>query len=250
MEQIKSHNLNWDHYAHGYSSDIESQMDDFHRNAWVKLFSEYMDKNLPLDILDVGTGPGFFPMILGEQGHRVTGIDFSASMLREAEKNTKKRAVSCTLLQMDAAQLSFSDASFDFVVCRNMAYSLAEPELAYSEWIRVLRQNGTLLVFDANWFHFLFDTEEKAKIDEFLEDYHAQVGKVHETYEKERELFFDHISIRPLSRVKRPDWDCSFLESLGANVTLDSTVGNRVHTSLEVYTHTPTPLFLIEAIKK
>jgi ubiquinone/menaquinone biosynthesis C-methylase UbiE len=249
MEQVKSRNLNWDEYADGYSAKIQKQMDDFHRNAWGELLRAHMDKNCPLDVLDVGTGPGFFPMILSAEGHRVTGIDFSASMLKEATKNKAKQAVSCVFLQMDAAQLKFADKSFDLVICRNVTYSLAEPELAYREWMRVLRPNGKLLIFDANWFHFLFNPEEKRKIDAFLDEYHEITGKLHETYEKEVELFFDHVITRPLSRVKRPDWDCCFLESLGAQVTSDSTVGKRVYTEREVYFHTPTPLFLIEAIK-
>ena len=43
-----------------------------------------------LRILDIGTGPGFFPMILAEAGYHVTAIDYTPGMLEKAAENAAK----------------------------------------------------------------------------------------------------------------------------------------------------------------
>lgn len=37
-------------------------------------------------ILDIGTGPGFFSIILAEAGYQVTAVDYTEAMLEEAKK--------------------------------------------------------------------------------------------------------------------------------------------------------------------
>ena len=114
-----------------------------------------------MKILDVGTGPGFFPVILARAGYAVTAVDYTPGMLKKAGENLKKyagdRAGEVTLLRMDAQDLSFADETFDVVLLRNLTWNLENPEQAYRKWYCVLKPGGILLNFDANWYGYLYD---------------------------------------------------------------------------------------------
>ena len=84
-------------------------------------------------VLDVGTGPGFFAILLAELGYQVTAVDYTASMLDEARRNAGALASRICFRQMNAEELSFEAASFDVVVTRNVTWNLHEPEKAYAQ---------------------------------------------------------------------------------------------------------------------
>lgn len=130
-----------------------------------------------MKILDIGTGPGFFPMILSEAGYTVTAVDYTEEMLEKAKENlgkyTKYGLERVTLQRMDAQNLEFADETFDVVISRNLTWNLEKPEQAYQEWMRVLKPGGVLLNFDANWYGYLYDEEKK-------EAYEADRKKVEE----------------------------------------------------------------------
>ena len=44
-----------------------------------------------MNILDVGTGPGFFAIILTLAGHNVVGIDITEEMIQRAKVNAQRR---------------------------------------------------------------------------------------------------------------------------------------------------------------
>ena len=112
-----------------------------------------------LYVLDIGTGPGFFAILLSEMGFCVTAVDLTPAMLDEARRNAGRLAEKIRFLEMNAEQLDFPDDSFDVIVSRNLTWNLPHPEKAYAEWSRVLRPGGLLLNFDANWYSYLFDSE-------------------------------------------------------------------------------------------
>ena len=82
-------------------------------------------------------------------------------------------------MKMDAQNLDFKPESFDIIVSRNLTWNLEKPQQAYSEWLKVLKPNGTLLIFDANWYAFLqneslekeFEKKRQKAVEEKLEDY-------------------------------------------------------------------------------
>ena len=57
-------------------------------NGGRKLWWDILAANLPegehLRVLDVGTGPGFFAILLAEMGHAVTAVDYTPAMLEDA----------------------------------------------------------------------------------------------------------------------------------------------------------------------
>lgn len=242
--------LNWDLYAGNYSAWIAKQLTSFRRDAWLSELCRALGEEKNKKVLDVGTGPGFFPIILSEAGYQITGIDSSEQMITVAANNLSSYGIHAKLLQMNAEDLQFSDGSFDAVIARNITYALSEPEKAYSEWLRVLKKGGKLLIYDHNWFYFLCNEADKLVVMDFLEKFHLKTGKAHETYEIEVEQFYEHIISRPMTHRKRPEWDVDFFSLQGIkNVSVDFNSTKKMFTEYELYENSPTPMFVLEIIK-
>lgn len=130
--------------------------------------------NRPLDVLDVGTGTGFVALILAEMGHRVTGIDWSTTMLAQAEAKAREAGLKITLRQGDAESLPFPDGCFDAVVARHLLWTLAEPRRALTEWYRVLKPQGRVLADfsrrrrETTGHHYPVEVEEKLPLNRDL----------------------------------------------------------------------------------
>lgn len=130
-------------HAHGIQTAEE-------RQAWTQLFRD-MNLQVPLDVLDVGCGTGEMSMVLGEMGHRVTGIDLSTGMLEIARRKASRKGYPISFLHGDAEALTFADHSFDLVINRHLLWTLPDPGKALGEWRRILRPGGTLAVIDGLW---------------------------------------------------------------------------------------------------
>ena len=156
LEEIQNY---WNHRNTGYSKVNQKELEGIQRERWKEQFKRLLFANRNLKVLDIGTGPGFFTIILEELGYTaITGIDISNKMLEVAKKNIQqygKENSSIQLIQMDAQNLEFDSESFDIIVSRNVTWNLEKPQQAYSEWLRVLKPNGALFIFDANWYAFL-----------------------------------------------------------------------------------------------
>lgn len=156
LEEIQHY---WNHRYSGYSKVNQKELEGIQRERWKKQFERLLPANKNLKVLDIGTGPGFFTIILEELGYtNIMGIDVSEKMLEVAKENIQKYGKnnsSIQLIQMDAQKLEFKSETFDIIVSRNLTWNLEKPQQAYSEWLRVLKPNGALFIFDANWYAFL-----------------------------------------------------------------------------------------------
>ena len=120
-----------------------------------QLWQDEIIANLPdkehLKILDVGCGPGFFSVILSSLGHDVIGIDLTESMIQKADEIADILDYDIDFRVMNAQELDFGDEEFDVVISRNLTWTLPDIEKAYKEWYRVLKKDGVLLNFDADY---------------------------------------------------------------------------------------------------
>ncbi|MGN0098175.1 MAG: class I SAM-dependent methyltransferase [Candidatus Methanomethylophilaceae archaeon] len=184
----------------------------------MNIINSHLDSDGPLKVLDVGTGPGFFPVILGREGHKVTAVDCTQAMLDEAAANCKAVGVEAEFFRMDAQNLDFEDESFDLVISRNLIWNLEDPERAYREWMRVLREGGKLMVFDGNHYLYLYDKDyAKAEKINSQRNQHTHLGNV------DVNIIRDIARDLPLSRQRRPQWDVDLLIEMGVqSVTLDT----------------------------
>ena len=98
-------------------------------------------------LLEVGVGTGL-ALPHYKRHLKVTGIDLSPDMLRRARERTAKagRDNIHALLEMDATQLKFADASFDVVVALYLMTVVPDPVKAMHELARVTKPGGTVLI--------------------------------------------------------------------------------------------------------
>lgn len=204
-----------------------------------------LDSLLPgsgLRILDVGTGTGYFAVLLGAKGHDVIGIDLTPAMIDEAKALAGDLGVSAEFEVMDAQSLGFPDEFFDAVVTRNLTWTLPAPERAYAEWLRVLKPGGMLLNFDASYGDNVRNNEKNGT--------HLPEGKVYGHCGMTPELETANAKITlsmPMSKTLRPEWDTELLESLGcSDCGFDKAVGTRILGKNDL---ADAPMFLVWARK-
>ena len=225
----------------GYNRYITAELASFRKEAWKKQVTGHLDGRKGLKILDVGTGPGFFACILSEEGHDVTGIDYSAGMIEKARKNAAELGVHPTLLVMDVNQLDFADAAFDVIVTRNVTWTLEHPENVYRGFLRILKPGGILLIYDANWHRHLYDEELRRKV-EAREEQHFRKYGTREVVANETPALLD---TAPLTRVLRPDWDIKTFRMLGVEPAVTEDIGRFVYEEWEKELYAESPLFEI-----
>lgn len=241
-DQIKNY---WEGEAGIYSEGIKAELQGPTRQAWKDLVLMHAPHTGSLQILDVGCGPGFFPVILGEEGHHVTGIDITENMIKEAKANVAAAGQTAELLTMDCHHLEYPEDTFDIIICRNLTWTLDDPRIAYKEWLRVLKPGGRLLVFDACWYLHLFD-EEMKKIylahDEAMKVKYGRGIHDHKDSETGAELSTQLF----MSDKKRPLWDMDEMIKLGfSKVFCQPDISDLVRHGMEKELCKLTPQFLV-----
>ena len=252
LEEIQHY---WNHRYSGYSKVNQKELEGIQRERWKKQFERLLPANKNLKVLDIGTGPGFFTIILEELGYtNITGIDVSEKMLEVAKENIQKygkKNSSIQLIQMDAQSLEFKPKSFDIIVSRNLTWNLEKPQQAYSEWLRVLKPNGALFIFDANWYAFLkneslakeFEAKRQQAIEEKLEDYWQGEG----VDEEKMDWIVQQL---PLTYQLRPQWDMEYFSTQeGISVETEENFADLVWDYEEQLNYGATPMFCIKVVK-
>ena len=272
LDEIESY---WSTRTEGYSEVNEKELNGMQKRAWLetlergffgkrsgknedsennsvekKVFEEEFSEKQHTDkykdhlrILDIGTGPGFFPMILAEAGYHVTAIDYTPGMLEKAAENAAKfigeKSRNIEFKRMDAQALEFEDESFDVIISRNLTWTLPHVSHAYGEWLRVLKKGGVLLNFDAN-----YGITDFSNVADLPENHaHNILGDdmMRECEEIKRQL--------PISSYSRPAWD---LETLGSmevkDFRVDLGISSRIYLEKDEF-YNPTPLFMLRTVK-
>ena len=147
----------WSNGADDYDWYIKQELEGFKAINWYNLIMSQCEKKENLRILYCGCGPGFFSVILSKNGNQVTGIDQAQGMLDKAKENADKYGVSPEFRIMDLENIDYPDNTFDLILSRNVTWNLSEPDAVYAEWMRLLKKDGVLLVFDSTWYKTLFD---------------------------------------------------------------------------------------------
>ena len=99
------------------------------------------------DVLEVGIGTGA-NLPYYRAGVRITGLEPSPVMLDAARRRADALALGATLVEGDAMDLPYADASFDAVVCTFVLCGVPDERRGLEEMLRVLRPGGDLLLAD------------------------------------------------------------------------------------------------------
>ncbi len=99
-------------------------------------------------VLDIGVGTGALSLALAHHypAARVTGVDLSSGMLREAHRHFQRAGVSFCAYLADASTLPLRANAFDAVVSAHLLEHLPDPNAALREALRVLKPGAPLLL--------------------------------------------------------------------------------------------------------
>lgn len=241
----------WTRRASSYTEVVRKNLAD----GWDCKWADELIRNFPkaegrtLKVLDIGTGPGFYAIILASRGYDVTAVDLSEGMIEQAKHNAGSLAEKIRFFKMDAQELSFPDNEFDVIVTRNLTWNLPDPVKAYGEWRRILRDGGVMLNIDSNWYAYLFDDEKKCEKLADRENVLNAGFEDHDSYDES--WLMENISrTLPMGKLPRPQWDAVTLLDLGfKDVSADTTVSSKLWSREEMLNYASTPCFLIRAVK-
>lgn len=239
----------WNDRAPSYSEANQEELASIKRAVWQNLLLSHTSDKKPLRVLDIGTGPGFFAIIMAQAGHIVTAVDATVGMLEQAESNARHYNVDIDFIESDVHRLPFDDHSFDLIITRNVTWNLKRPDAAYQEWYRLLQKGGRLINFDANWYLHLFDDVYKAGFEQDRRNTRQQGIPDH--YINTDTVAMTKIAeLLPLSQTLRPQWDITTLLDIGfTQCLIDTTIGEKVWDQEEKVNYGSTPMFMIVAEK-
>lgn len=135
---------------------------DANASFWVQIIREHRDKYRSeltdpamlhtigepagLDILDAGCGEGYLSRILAKKGANATGIDSSTKLIEAARSQNLADVPSVSFDIGSVDDLPYPDSAFDLVVCNHLVNDLFDPSKPISEFARVLRSSGRLVI--------------------------------------------------------------------------------------------------------
>jgi phosphatidylethanolamine/phosphatidyl-N-methylethanolamine N-methyltransferase len=123
-------------------------------------------------VLEVGVGTGI-NLSLYPRECRVTGIDFSASMLEKARDRVSRENISgVRLVQMDAVDLKFPDDSFDIVYAPYLISVVPDPVKVAQEMRRVCRRGGRIVFLN----HFLSPNLVLSRLERLISPLTIHIG--------------------------------------------------------------------------
>jgi len=123
-------------------------------------------------ILEVGVGTGINASLYPRNCH-VTGIDFSAKMLdRARERVAKKGVTNIRLHEMDAANLTFADDSFDIVYAPYVISVVSDPLRVVAEMRRVCRPGGKIVILN----HFRSLSPVVSRVEQAISPFTVHIG--------------------------------------------------------------------------
>jgi len=225
----------WSQRVEAFSAQRLKELTSEKHELWMNELERFIPMDKSLNILDLGTGTGFFSFLLSAAGHRATGIDLTEGMIEEAREMSKHLGIPVDFLVMDAEAPDFAPQSFDVLVTRNLTWTLPHLEAAYAAWRGLLKPGGVLINFDADYCH-----ENK---DQKIPENHA-----HKNIAPELKLEYERLKddLRPGQRL-RPEWDKELLLKAGFHrILADVSVYERIYRDFDEF-YNPTPIFMITA---
>lgn len=98
-------------------------------------------------ILIIGAGTGLDLPYLNDQ-YEIIATDITPAMLNRLNIKANQLNLDVNSFVMDGQNLSFEDASFDYVILNLILAVIPDPQRCLKETERVLKVNGEILVFD------------------------------------------------------------------------------------------------------
>lgn len=130
----------------------KGQFNPFGDRGWETLarrFAEFVDRQKPFDLLDIGCGTGQSRRIYINHCRRYLGVDLSSGAIAVAQREFPDSEFQVA----DATALPFPENSFDLVAFSSVLHHIPDYGLALREAYRVLRPGGQVFAYDPNLLH-------------------------------------------------------------------------------------------------
>ena len=145
----------WEGLSDWYDGKQGETGDLWHRTLIDPVLLKVIGECRGKEVLDLGCGNGYLSRMLARRGARVTGVDASLRMIRNAKAHDPDDSLKVRYIQSDAGKLRrIPDAKFDLVFANMSLMDMADAESAIGEAARVLRRGGR---FVASISHPCFD---------------------------------------------------------------------------------------------
>lgn len=235
MEIQEKINNYWSKRADEFSECRLKDLEGFQRKVWTDIISEAVPDGKELRALDIGTGAGFYAFLLADLGFEVTAVDYSQNMIDNAVSNSERLGYKgIKFIRMDAQNLKFEDESFDFIISRNVTWTLPDPKRAYEEWCRVLVPGGKIMNFDANYGQGFKLAEEAGQDYKEMQDWSRSTYNraiQSEDLIRQRNEFAKQLYICDFMR---PQWDVNILlQNKISKITIDTEISSRVYVDIQ-----------------
>jgi ubiquinone/menaquinone biosynthesis C-methylase UbiE len=97
-------------------------------------------------VADLGCGSGVFTELLRQEGYKSVGLDISPKLVELG----RTKYPGLELIEGDAENLPFEDASLDGVLLSGLVHHFPDPRGLAAEVYRVLKPGGRFVAFDPN----------------------------------------------------------------------------------------------------
>ena len=116
-----------------------------------KAVREIIDKDKPLNILDVACGTGDFTIEIAKKaaaGSKMTGIDLSEGMMSIGREKLAAAGIEATLEQGDCEALKYAEGTFDRISVGFGVRNFENLPTGLKEMHRVLKPGGKLVILE------------------------------------------------------------------------------------------------------
>ena len=122
----------------------------FDHRPWAKRIARELGPVSGAKLVDIGTGPGFLLVELGQllPGVTLIGTDQAEPMLSIARQEAARASVVLRMEGCPAERLSLSDGEADVVTCKQLLHEVADVAGVLREAARVLRPGGRFFLID------------------------------------------------------------------------------------------------------
>ena len=147
--RIKEINRIYHDFEAATYSDYHPEI-EYEKVKWERIAEKYFRENRPIVVLDVGTGTGFVPSVVGrylKKEDKLICSDISKNMLAEAEKALRVcPAPEKVFLEADALTLSKMDIQADIITMNSVLHHLPDYEEVLQNLAKLVSEGGFFII--------------------------------------------------------------------------------------------------------
>lgn len=141
----------WSERAESFDQSVGHEIfSDAERKGWQRLLQKHLGDGDGRNALDLACGTAVISHLLHDLDFRVTGLDWSDTMLAHARAKARNRHADIRFITGDAENTLEPPGHYDVITNRHLVWTLVDPPAAFREWFSLLKPGGKVLIVDGN----------------------------------------------------------------------------------------------------